>query len=82
MQITPAIGTIWLHTHWRSYSFRHEVLRKWLITERDTGSLDIKWDEKVLGTAHIAIGDNVHTPIGGKTKLKSTLRRSLESQPS
>jgi leucyl aminopeptidase (aminopeptidase T) len=27
-------------------------------------------DEKVLGTAHIAIGDNVHVPIGGKNEAK------------
>jgi len=28
-------------------------------------------DEKVLGTAHIAIGDNVHIPIGGKNEAKT-----------
>lgn len=27
-------------------------------------------DEKVLGTAHIAIGDNVHIPLGGKNEAK------------
>jgi len=27
-------------------------------------------DEKVLGTAHVAIGDNVHVPIGGKNEAK------------
>jgi leucyl aminopeptidase (aminopeptidase T) len=25
-------------------------------------------DEKVLGTAHIAVGDNVHIPLGGKNE--------------